>query len=82
MQFLVELLINFIEIYIYIIIIYILLGYFREARGSKIYEILKNLCEPLLNLFRFATYQSISFAPILAFILLKIIQYILRNLQF
>lgn len=67
----------FIEIYSYIILAYILVGYFPEARRSKIYQILAKLCEPLINAFSFATISGISFAPILAVLFLHLIHYLM-----
>jgi len=62
-----------IRIYSYIILAYVLVSYFPEARESRIYRILAKLTEPLLNAFRFATISGISFAPILAILFLNII---------
>ncbi|QVK16804.1 YggT family protein [Mycoplasmatota bacterium] len=67
-----------IRIYTYIILAYVLVGYFPEARGSKIYQILARLCEPLLNVFRFATVSGISFAPILAVVFLEVLYQLMR----
>ncbi len=63
----------FIQIYSYIMLAYVLIGYFPDARDSKIYDILSRLCEPLINLFSFATISGISFAPIVAMLFLQLI---------
>ncbi len=73
---------NLIQIYIYIILAYVLIGYFPEARRSKIYEVLAGICDPLLNLFRFASFSGISFAPILAVVFLNIIYRIIIILYY
>jgi len=77
MLLVIEFLGYFIRIYSYIILAYVLIGYFPDARGSKIYQLLENLCRPLLNLFSFATVSGVSFAPILSILFLELIRYIL-----
>mgnify|MGYP000963247057 FL=1 len=70
----------FVQFYSFAMLVYILIGYFPEARGTKFYEILEAICRPLLNLFRFATFSGISFAPILAIMFLQVIYFLLTML--
>ncbi len=62
-----------INAYTYILIAYILVGYFPEARSSGFYRLLERICDPLLNVFRFAQFSGISFAPMLAILFLQLI---------
>ncbi len=64
---------DLIRLYSFIILAYVLIGYFPEARRTRFYYIIARICEPLLNVFRFATVSGISFAPILAIIFLQLI---------
>lgn len=62
-----------INIYTYLLIAYILIGYFPEARGSGFYRVLERICEPLLRMFRFAQFSGISLAPMFAILFLQFI---------
>ena len=82
MLLLIEFLGHFIRIYSYIILAYVLIGYFPEARRNRLYQILASLCEPFLNLFSFATISGISFAHILAILTLELIRLLLIMIYF
>lgn len=72
---------QFIEVYIYVMIAYIIMGFFPQIRMTKFYEILSGAVEPLLYQFRFLSYQGISFAPIAVFLILSVIQRIISELS-
>jgi uncharacterized protein YggT (Ycf19 family) len=63
-----------IEAYKWSLLAYILMGYFEQTRHSQIYEFFRGMCEPILHLFRFMTFNGISFAPILVFVILDQLQ--------
>ena len=76
-----------IEIYAWIIFIYVLLSWFphREGFMAKLYDGLGAVCEPFLKLFRklIPTMRTqgggVDFSPIIAFFALQIIEYLLRR---
>lgn len=69
-----------IQVYSYLIFAYILIGYFPDARHTKIYQFIANLCEPWLNVFRFAEIRGFSIAPILAILTLELLYTLLTIL--
>lgn len=80
MLLVIEFLGYFIRIYSYIILAYVIIGYFPDARGSRLYQVLENLCRPLLDIFSFATISGVSFAPILAIVSLELLHMLLSML--
>jgi len=74
---LVEIVGYIVQIYSFLILVYIILGYFPEGRDSRIYLFLERVCEPIISPFRFATIAGISFAPILAILVLELIHFLL-----
>jgi YggT family protein len=65
------------EAYLYTLLAYIILGYFPQARQSKIYHFFRGICDPVLEKFRFFSVGMISFAPIVVFMLIQLIQNLL-----
>lgn len=77
MTFLFSLLINAMQIYSWVLIIYILLSWFPGARESKFGEILARLAEPFLEPFRkiVPPFGMIDLSPIVAILVLRFATY-------
>ena len=76
------------EIYAWVIFIYVILSWFPHETGimAKIYDALGTVCEPYLKLFRKfippvgGRGAAIDFSPIVAFIVLQLVEMLLRRL--
>ena len=76
------------EIYAWVIFIYVILSWFPHETGimGKIYDALGTVCEPYLKLFRKfippvgGRGAAIDFSPIVAFIALQLVEMLLRRL--
>ena len=76
------------EIYAWIIFIYVILSWFPHDKGfmAKLYDTLGMICEPYLKLFRKiippvrGQGAAIDFSPIVAFIALQLVEMLLRRL--
>jgi len=70
-----------VDLYQFLLILYILSGWIPQFRQSTVGHILAQLGEPYLRLFRgiFPPLGGIDFSPILAFILLRLVQQILNQ---
>ncbi|MEY8441940.1 YggT family protein [Lactobacillaceae bacterium 24-114] len=78
---LVWILYQLIDIYIFVIVIWCLLSWFPNARGSRLGEIINRLVEPYMRWFDFIPpIGGISFSPIVAILVLYLVQYGLRAL--
>ncbi|MFC6171753.1 YggT family protein [Loigolactobacillus jiayinensis] len=66
-----------IDIYMFIIVIYVLLSWFPNAYQTKLGRLLGRISEPYLNIFyRFVPpIAGLSFAPLVALIVLSMAQY-------
>jgi len=74
MTYLASLIIQLLNIYIYMIIIYIFLGWIQEARTSKIYHILGIIVDPFMRVFRgIFVFNGLDFTPMLGIILLQLL---------
>lgn len=62
------------EAYKYSLIIYILMSYFPQTRQTRISHFLGGLIEPVLEKLRFLSIGIISFAPIVVFMVIQVIQ--------
>ncbi|MDF2698447.1 MAG: hypothetical protein K0Q49_3 [Haloplasmataceae bacterium] len=71
-----------IELYVFAIFIYSFLTFFPNFRDSKVYYYLAKICDPLINVFRFATVGTISFAPMLAMMFLLFLSEIMNYLYY
>ncbi len=72
-----QVLVNFIQIYLLLLIIRILLGWFPQIDWfNPPFSILSQLTDPYLNIFRriIPPLGGIDFSPILAFLLLQLLQ--------
>ena len=68
-----------IYIYILVIVIWCLLSWFPNARGSRLGEIVNRLVEPYMRWFDFIPpLGGISFSPIVAIFVLYLVQYGLK----
>lgn len=68
-----------IDIYILVIVIWYLLSWFPNARGSRLGEIVNRLVEPYMRWFDFIPpLGGISFSPIVAIFVLYLVQYGLK----
>ncbi|HAT53899.1 MAG TPA: YggT family protein [Lactobacillus sp.] len=64
------------ELYTFAIIIYVLLSWFPGAYGTAFGRFLTRICEPYLRLFDFIPpIFGLSFAPVVALIVLGLVQY-------
>lgn len=73
-----------VSLYLLILIIRIILSWFRGIDFGKAYQVLSNITDPYLNYFRrfkFLRMGTIDFSPILGFISLVILQNIFENLS-
>ena len=78
-----------ISIYAWVIFIYVLLSWFpRTGVLGKIYDFLGQICEPYLQLFRKFIPpvgggqggMAVDFSPIVAFLALQLLEYIIRRI--
>jgi YggT family protein len=59
--------------YYYILIIYVLMSWIPELRGSKFHQVIHNMANPYMRIFRgFLVFGMMDFTPILGFILYQI----------
>ncbi|MGY3778843.1 YggT family protein [Isobaculum melis] len=65
-----------IEVYSWVLIVYVLISWFPQARGSKFEYYLGKISEPFLGFFRklIPPFGGIDFSPIIAFFALNLIQ--------
>lgn len=65
-----------IEVYSWVLIVYVLISWFPQARGSKFEYYLGKISEPFLGFFRkiIPPFGGIDFSPIIAFMALNLIQ--------
>ena len=72
-----------VEIYGFLLILYILSSWIPQFRHSRVGEILAQVSEPYLTLFRgtIPLLGGMDFSPILAFIVLRLVQGILDQAQ-
>lgn len=70
------------EIYKYLIFIFVIMGYFYDLRQTQFYQLIAKLVDPFLRIFRFATIARIDFSPIVAFILIQFIQMMISEIYF
>ncbi|RFU63195.1 YggT family protein [Peribacillus saganii] len=84
MYFVVQILLQLIEIYSYALIIYILMSWFPNARESAIGQFLGKICEPYLEVFRrfIPSIGMIDISPIVAFFVLNLASRGLHDLYF
>lgn len=77
------------EIYAWVIFIYILMSWLPHENGflAKVYDALGMVCEPFLKLFRKIlppvggrSGAAIDFSPIIAFVALQLVEMLLRRL--
>ncbi|MCU9612183.1 YggT family protein [Caldibacillus lycopersici] len=61
-------------IYLYAIIVYIFMSWIPNARGTRFGQILANICEPYLEMFRriIPPLGMIDFSPIIALFVLRL----------
>ena len=79
---------SLIEVYAWVIFIYVLLSWFPSGGViGKIYDALGTVCEPYLKLFRKIippvggkSGVGIDFSPIVAFVVLQLIEMLIRRL--
>ncbi|WP_071459372.1 YggT family protein [Bacillus massilinigeriensis] len=73
MEFLFSILVKLIEIYQWALIIYILMSWFPNARGTAIGKFLERICEPFLEPFRriIPPIGMIDISPFVAFFVLR-----------
>jgi len=78
------LLIQAIEIYSYMLLIWVIGSWFPKLRDTKFYSWIDRFVAPYANLFRslIPAFGGFDFSPIVAFIVLGIAQSILRSLFF
>lgn len=79
-NFIVWLLTNAIDIYILAIIVYALLSWFPGGLNSGLGRFLGSIVEPFERLFSFAMVGMVSFAPIVAVVVLSFVQTGIRYL--
>ena len=73
MEILVYVLYNLIQIYVYIMVVYILLSW-TPLYNSKFGRILGNICDPYLNIFRGKLVAgNIDFGAVIGILLLQVI---------
>lgn len=72
--FVVWLLNKIISIYMLVIVVYALMSWFPNAYGTAIGRFLARIVEPFERLFDFATVGMISLAPVVALIVLSLVQ--------
>lgn len=74
MYTIVGLIASLIEIYTWVLIIYILMGWFPNARESSFGQLLGRICEPFLEPFRriIPPLGMIDISPIVAFFVLRL----------
>ena len=82
MELAVYLIIELINIYIYLIIFYIILGWIKEIRESGFYRVLGVLVEPFFRIFRgIFVFGGLDFTPMFGIILLQfILNFVLSRL--
>ncbi|MDE0648487.1 MAG: YggT family protein [Synechococcus sp. SB0678_bin_12] len=70
-----------VDLYVFLLILYILSGWIPPLRQSIVGHILAQLSEPYLRLFRgiIPLLGGIDFSPILAFIVLRLVQRMLNQ---
>lgn len=70
-----------VELYGFLLILYILSSWIPQFRHSRVGEILAQVSEPYLRLFRgiIPLFGGIDFSPILAFVVLRLVQGILNQ---
>jgi YggT family protein len=73
-----------VQIYEYIFMAYIILGFFPIDENNFFVKMIRSVCEPLYrNLLRFLPplrFGMMDFSPIYVFVFLYIVEYILRRL--
>jgi YggT family protein len=70
-----------IEIYYYLILARVLMSWFVQDRGNRIYQFLYSITEPVLApIRRIIPSMGLDFSPIVAFLLLQIISRMLLSL--
>ncbi len=67
-------LVKLINLYMLLIVIYALLSWFPGAYDSAIGRFLAKIVEPYQSLFNFASFGMLSFAPVVALLVLYFIQ--------
>lgn len=73
-KFIVWLLNNVIDIYMLAIVVYALLSWFPGALNSTLGRLLGRIVEPFEHLFDFARLGMVSFAPVVAIVVLSLVQ--------
>ena len=59
--------------YYYILIIYVLMSWIPELRGSKFHQVVHNIANPYMRIFRgLLVFGMMDFTPILGFILYQV----------
>ncbi|PWG00642.1 YggT family protein [Levilactobacillus bambusae] len=76
-----QILIWLVNVYIWAIVIYALLSWFPGAYQSRFGQLLVQIVQPFLNYFEFIHVGVLGFGPIVAIIVLTIVQYGLTYLQ-
>ncbi|WP_083485661.1 YggT family protein [Loigolactobacillus rennini] len=71
------LLTRLIDIYMFIIVIYVLMSWFPNAYQTKLGQLMARICEPYLNIFSriIPPIAGLSFAPLVALLVLGMAQY-------
>lgn len=70
-----------VDLYILVIVVWCLLSWFPNARGTKLGDVVNRLVEPYMRWFDFIPpIGGISFAPVVAIFVLYLVQYGLKAL--
>jgi YggT family protein len=82
MVFLFQILLKLISVYSTVLVVYILMSWFPNARETSIGRFLARICEPYLDPFRriVPPIAMIDFSPIVALLVLRFAGYGLRQL--
>lgn len=83
MEMIFEVIKTLIQIYFYMLIVYIFMSWVPNARDTQLGRLLANLCEPYLEPFRrfIPPLGMIDFSPIFALIVLQLAQYGVDTIQ-
>ncbi|KRL25864.1 cell division membrane protein [Limosilactobacillus frumenti DSM 13145] len=80
-NFLIWAIYQLVDLYILVIVVWCLLSWFPNARGTKLGDVINRLVEPYMRWFDFIPpIGGISFAPVVAIFVLYLVQYGLKAL--
>lgn len=80
-NFLIWAIYQLVDLYILVIVVWCLLSWFPNARGTKLGDVVNQLVEPYMRWFDFIPpIGGISFAPVVAIFVLYLVQYGLKAL--